>query len=158
MNDPYAVLGISANASNQEVKSAFRSLAKQYHPDKHHNTPMATLAEETMKDINKAYQSILSLRENLCTPESSSYDSSPYFMVENLLAQNKPELAKQMLEHMQYRDAQWHRLYGRCCGGKGWNKGLKLKTNRKPRKIFHLSQNVDTNKHPKSFPFVLKKN
>ena len=35
MNDPYSVLGLSSNASMDEVKAAYRKLAKRYHPDLH---------------------------------------------------------------------------------------------------------------------------
>ena len=51
MNDPYQVLGISENASDEEVKRAYRELARKYHPDNYHDNPLADLAQEKMKDI-----------------------------------------------------------------------------------------------------------
>ena len=58
MTDPYKVLGISQNASDEEVKRAYRELAKKYHPDNYVDNPLADLAQEKMKEINEAYDSI----------------------------------------------------------------------------------------------------
>ena len=58
MNDPYSVLGVSPNASDEEIKKAYRELARKYHPDNYQNNPLADLAEEKMKEINAAYEQI----------------------------------------------------------------------------------------------------
>ena len=50
MKDPYSVLGISQSASDDEVKKAYRDLARKYHPDNYQNNPLADLAEEKMKE------------------------------------------------------------------------------------------------------------
>ena len=62
MTDPYKILGISPTASNEEVKNAYRELAKKYHPDNYANSPIADVAEEKMKEINEAYDEILKIR------------------------------------------------------------------------------------------------
>ena len=54
MNDPYQVLGISESATDEEVKRAYRELARKYHPDDYHDTPLAVLGQEKLKDINAA--------------------------------------------------------------------------------------------------------
>ncbi len=53
--DPYKVLGVSNTASDKEIRSAYRRLVKQYHPDRN---PGDTKAEERFKEIGKAYEII----------------------------------------------------------------------------------------------------
>ena len=54
MTDPYKVLGVSPTATDEQVKSAYRELAKKYHPDNYVNNPLSDLAEEKMQEINQA--------------------------------------------------------------------------------------------------------
>jgi DnaJ-class molecular chaperone len=64
MRDPYKVLGISPNATDIEVKNAYRALARKYHPDNYDSSnPLAELADEKMKEINEAYDEIMNMRK-----------------------------------------------------------------------------------------------
>ena len=56
MRDPYQVLGVPSTATDEEVKKAYRDLARKYHPDNYHDNPLADLAQERMKEINEAYE------------------------------------------------------------------------------------------------------
>ena len=58
MRDPYSVLGVKPDASDQEIKKAYRELARKYHPDNYVDNPLADLAEEKMKEVNEAYEAI----------------------------------------------------------------------------------------------------
>ncbi|MFT4143338.1 MAG: DnaJ domain-containing protein, partial [Mobilitalea sp.] len=51
ISNPYSILGISPNASNDEVKKAYREMSRKYHPDSYVNNPLATLAEEKFKEV-----------------------------------------------------------------------------------------------------------
>ena len=55
MRDPYEVLSVNRDASDEDIKKAYRKLAKQYHPDVN---PGDKTAEEKMKEINAAYDAI----------------------------------------------------------------------------------------------------
>lgn len=64
MSDPYKVLGVSPDASDEEIKKAYRELARKYHPDNYQNSPLSDLAEEKMKEVNEAYDLIKKMRES----------------------------------------------------------------------------------------------
>ena len=55
IQDPYKVLGVSPDASDEEIKQAYRRLAKQYHPDRN---PGDAEAAKKMQEINAAYEQI----------------------------------------------------------------------------------------------------
>ena len=59
-NDPFQVLGITSSASEDEIKAAYRKLAKKYHPDLH---PGSATAEAKMKEINEAYTEAIRIRK-----------------------------------------------------------------------------------------------
>ncbi len=62
-NNPYKVLGVPPTADDEEIKKAYRELARKYHPDRYTNTDLADLASEKMKEINAAYEEIQRQRE-----------------------------------------------------------------------------------------------
>ncbi len=72
MNDPYKVLGVSPTASDDEIKTAYRNLAKKYHPDNYADSPLSDLASEKMKEVNEAYDEIVKTRRNA----SRSYNAN----------------------------------------------------------------------------------
>ena len=59
--DPFSVLGLSSTATEDEIKSAYRKLAKKYHPDLN---PGDQTAEQKMKEVNEAYAEALRIRKN----------------------------------------------------------------------------------------------
>ena len=61
--DPYQVLGVPSSASDDEVKKAYRSLSRRYHPDANVNNPNKEQAEEKFKQIQAAYDQIMKQRQ-----------------------------------------------------------------------------------------------
>ncbi len=61
MMDPYSVLGLRPGASDEEVKKAYKTLAKKYHPDVAGNSPEAA---RRMQEINAAYDQIINHKES----------------------------------------------------------------------------------------------
>lgn len=77
MGDPYKILGVSPDASDDDIKKAYRDLARKYHPDKYRDSDLADLASEKMKEVNAAYEEIKKLRESGAGRASgSSYGGS----------------------------------------------------------------------------------
>ena len=58
MRDPYDVLGLERGASDDEVKKAYRTLSRRYHPDANINNPNKAQAEEKFKEVQQAYDAI----------------------------------------------------------------------------------------------------
>ena len=75
MSDPYKVLGIERDASDEEIKKAYRTLSKKYHPDANINNPNKEKAEEMFKLVQEAYQQIIYERQHPYST-SGSYGSS----------------------------------------------------------------------------------
>lgn len=78
MQDPYRVLGVSANASEDEIKKAYRTLAKKYHPDVNNGSADA---EARMKEVNEAYSQIMKMRREGASGSaggSSGYGGNSY--------------------------------------------------------------------------------
>ncbi len=78
MNDPYKILGVSPDASDEEIKKAYRELARKYHPDKYRDSDLADLASEKMKEVNGAYEEIQRMRASGNRSGSGSYNSQSY--------------------------------------------------------------------------------
>ena len=64
MSDPYKVLGVSRDATDDEVKKAYRTLSKKYHPDANIDNPHKDKAEEMFKLVQEAYQQIIYERQH----------------------------------------------------------------------------------------------
>ena len=63
MTDPYSVLGVPRSASDEEIKKAYRTLSRKYHPDANINNPNKDRAEEMFKQVQQAYSQIMKERE-----------------------------------------------------------------------------------------------
>ena len=61
--DPYQVLGVSRDVSDDEIKKAYRNLSRKYHPDANINNPNKAQAEEMFKKVQAAYDQIMKERQ-----------------------------------------------------------------------------------------------
>lgn len=126
MTDPYAVLGVSKNATDDEVKNAYRELARKYHPDNYADNPLSDLAGEKMKEINEAYDSIMAERRagktSGGTYTGNTGGASSFPDVRNLINQCRLEQAQEVLDGVppQSRDAEWYFLNGTVLYRRGW--------------------------------------
>ena len=81
MKNPYEVLGVSPNATDDEVKKAYRELSRKYHPDSYVNNPLAELAEEKFKEVQQAYEQIMKQRQSGSTSRANQgygYNNAGY--------------------------------------------------------------------------------
>ncbi|MBO4327046.1 MAG: DnaJ domain-containing protein [Clostridia bacterium] len=127
--DPYKVLGVSPDASDEEIKKVYRELVKKYHPDRFRDDPMAPMAEEKIREINAAYDKIQAIRSGKDTGSSyysggstggsqgsgNSYTGSQkYARIINYLQNGLIIKAYSALMSMpeNQRDAEWYYLCG----------------------------------------------
>lgn len=141
MNDPYNVLGVKPEATDDEVKQAYRALARKYHPDNYQNNPLADLAEEKMKEINEAYETITKMRsgggnsyqqsgsQSYSSGGNASYNgyqqqrgySNPlYVRVRSAINNGDLYQAENLLAQAPQQDAEWYFLRGSISYRKGW--------------------------------------
>ena len=128
MTDPYTVLGVKPDASDEEVKRAYRELARKYHPDNYQNNPLADLAEEKMKEINEAYDAITKMRASGGGSQQSGYrrqsgysaGGTIYARVRQAINLGDLSQAEQLLQSAPNQDAEWHFLMGSIAYRKGW--------------------------------------
>lgn len=131
MTDPYKVLGVSPHATDDEVKDAYRRLARKYHPDNYVNNPLSDLATEKMKEINEAYDEIQRQRkgggsgygQQSYGGYQQSYGGSGQFAdIRRLINLNRLADAEELLDGVASgsRGAEWNYLKGIVNYRKGW--------------------------------------
>ena len=121
IQDPYAVLGISKQATDAEVKAAYRELARKYHPDNYADNPLSELAQEKMQEINEAYDTIIRMRQSGSSAGQGS-GNSQYTDIRGFINAGRIADAEMLLDGipMSSRDAEWYFLKGSVLYKKGW--------------------------------------
>ena len=113
--NPYEVLGVSRNASLDEIKKAYRELSRKYHPDSYVGNPLSSLAEEKFEQVQEAYDAIMK-EKNGDYNYASNYNNNGYnngdsgemAEVYNLLGRRSYSQALRLLDSMSNRNAKWY--------------------------------------------------
>lgn len=131
MRDPYEVLGVPRTATPDEIKTAYRALAKKYHPDNYTDSPLSDVANEKMAEINEAYDAIVSGQAQAGS-QSGTYTynrgyqsngaANDYSLIRSMISLGRLDEAEQSLEAIDQnvRDAEWYFLKGQINYQRGW--------------------------------------
>lgn len=133
MLDPYSILGVSRDASMDEIKKAYRSLSRKYHPDANINNPNKDQAEEKFKQVQQAYDQIVKERERGTSQDSwyggfggaggyqTQEDQASMEMraAANYINAEHYREALNVLNRMQERNGQWYYYHAVASAGAG---------------------------------------
>lgn len=139
MKNPYEILGVAENASDEEIKKAYRKLAKQYHPDNYTDNPLKELADEKMKEINDAYDTIQKMRAGGQSGQtgggfyggSNQNQDTGYSRIRRLIQAGRINEAEALLGGIptNERVAEWHFLMSLVLYRKGWLQDARTEIN-----------------------------
>jgi len=146
--NPYEVLGLKPGATQEEIKTAYRELVKKYHPDRYHDNPLNELAEEKIREINEAYETLMAGAKGPKNrgggtqygPGSSrGYNGGPEYSSSQFASDGSEDFrdiresidrgnlrdAEVRLGRMGIRNAEWYYLFGVLNIRRGWyNEGV----------------------------------
>ena len=151
MRNPYQVLGISESATEDDIKQAYRELARKYHPDRYRDNPLSDLASEKMKEINEAYDYIIKNKKNGGAgqgtySQTQSHDGTEQYTgdeqgqfvrIRTHIESGNLHEAEHMLRSMSNHNAEWYFLSGLVAMHKGWYNDA--------YKFFNTAHNMDPN-------------
>ncbi len=131
MKNPYEVLGVPDNASDDEIRQAYRELARKYSSDNYSGGPLSDIANEKMKEIDNAYDSIILNRGNKSggggsraknTENQYSSSFSDYSDIREQIKSGRYDDANTLLDGIpkQLRTAEWYYLKGSIQYRQGW--------------------------------------
>ncbi len=136
MKDPYQILGVSRTATDEEIKKAYRSLCRKYHPDLNMNNPNSEDYEARFREIQSAYQQIMDERQgrggtnDFTGSRSYQSDSTDENTIHkkaaiNFINNHRFAEAINVLNSITNRDAEWYYISAVAQSGLG-NSALAL--------------------------------
>lgn len=130
MSNPYQILGVNPNATDEEIKQVYRDLAKKYHPDNYNDSPLNDVAQEKMTEINNAFDSIMNERKLRGSSQNQQagagyqgqQTSSNFKDIRNMIQGNRLVEAEELLDGIPVgqRDGEWYFLKGSIYYSRGW--------------------------------------
>lgn len=141
--NPYEVLGVPENATDEQIKNAYKELVKKYHPDRYQDNPLADLAEEKLAEINEAYDTLMKNRggynqggygggynqggynqggynQGGYNQGGRGYAGADYQQVRRNIDAGNLGAAEHILNQTGDRSAEWYFLNGVIASRKGW--------------------------------------
>lgn len=143
MSDPYSILGVSADATDEQIKNAYREKARVYHEGDYANGPLASVAQKKLQELDDAYDQIIAQRRSGGYKASSShsagsayssgtysdtgysrssYTPPTYAEIREKIKKNDLDGAQASLDNIpeMSRIAEWYYLQGMIQQKKGW--------------------------------------
>lgn len=130
MNNPYDILGVNENASDDEIKNAYRSLARKYQSDSYADSPLSDVAVKKMQELDMAYDEIMAQRSggyssNRSYSQQNSgayYGNSQFADVREKINCGRIDDAEMILDGIpkNMRNAEWYYCKGQIQQRRGW--------------------------------------
>lgn len=117
MTDPYIILGVSPQSTDAEIKTAYRKLSQQYHPDRYTDSVMEEIATDKMAQINAAYDKIMNERRQ----KTGNFSQTSFTEIRNMISNGNYTAADKALDqNCNPESAEWNYLKGVVSLSRGW--------------------------------------
>ncbi len=131
MKNPYDILGIPQGAPIEQVKAAYKELARKYQEERYSNGPLSSVAEKKMQELDEAYDRIIMDGSSRSSDHSSSsgyyqantsYASTDFADIRSKIKNGRIDDAQLLLDGIPVseRNAEWYYLKGSVLQKRGW--------------------------------------